>query len=495
MTRRAGGVLLPLLEGPGTEGGTRRSQVYKTCLKAILEGRLAPGARLPSARELARDWRLARNTIDEALSQLQADGFLERRVGNGTYVARDPPGHAAVKRPAAPRPASRAALQTFSAWARRAVHARVPGGSPAPRAFLAGFPALDFFPLDLWQRLTLRCYRAQGRQLLGYFPAMGYEPLREATARHLATSRGVACAPEQVMILTSLIQGVELLGRVLLERDDAVWVEEAGYPNVRVALSMAGARLVAVPLDAEGLDVAAGEALAPRPALVHVTPACQYPTGTRMSLARRLALLQWAEKTGAWIVEDDYQGDFTYEGRPLETLQALDRAGRVFHLGTFTNALFPSLRLAYMVIPRPMCEVFEAVRSQLDDHTHGLQQAVLADFIDGGHLSSHLRRMRAIYKARRDALFGACRAELPREAMLGPAHGGLNVALHLPPALRDGAICARGSEAGLQLVPLSRHAQPGKLNGLFLGYAAIGEREIRAGVRRLARLLDAPPRG
>ncbi|QJR09908.1 HTH-type transcriptional regulatory protein GabR [Usitatibacter rugosus] len=494
MAKAAGGQLFTLLEGPESAGHTRRSQVYKSCLKAILDGRLARGSRLPSARELARDWRISRNTIDEALLQLQADGFLERRVGDGTYVSRDLPSTASRK-PAAMRPASRAAQASYSAWAQRALHSRLPGGSPQPRAFFAGFPALEFFPLDLWQRLTTRRYRTGGRDLLGYMPSMGLPALREATARHLAISRGVTCAPEQVMILNSLIQGVELLSRVLLERDDAVWVEEAGYPNVRTALSMSGARLVPVPMDEEGLDVAAGQELAPKPALVHVTPAFQYPSGTRMSLQRRLALLEWANRSGAWIVEDDYQGDFNYEARNIEPLQALDRASRVIHLGTYTNAVFPSLRLAYMVIPPPLCAVFEAVRSQLDDHTHGIQQAVLADFIDGGHLSSHMRRMRSIYKSRRDTLLGELHATLRDEYPLGPAHGGMNVAMHLPKAMRDAPLCERGWKAGLHLAPLSRHAPTqGGLNGLFLGYAALSEREIRAGARRLARFIEAEHR-
>lgn len=493
MAKSTGGLVFPLLEGPESAGHTRRSLVYKSCLKAIVEGRLARGTRLPSARELARDWRMSRNTIDEALLQLQSDGFLERRVGDGTYVAQDLP-RTLARKPAALRPASRAAQASYSAWAQRALHARLPGGSPQPRAFFAGFPALEFFPIDQWQRLTTRRYRTTGRELLGYMPSMGLPALREATARHLAVSRGVTCSPGQVMILNSLIQGIELLGRVLLERDDAVWVEEAGYPNVRTALSLSGAHLVPVPLDAEGIDLAAGQALAPKPAMVHVTPAFQYPTGTRMSLARRLALIEWANRTGAWIVEDDYQGDFNFEARNIEPLQALDHGSRVFHLGTYTNAAFPSLRLAYMVIPPPMCAVFEAVRSQLDDHTHGLQQAVLADFIDGGHLHSHLRRMRSIYKSRCEALLAELRAALPGEFRLGPAHGGMNLALHLPKSVRDTALCERGWQAGLHLAPLSRHGPDGRLNGLFLGYSALSEREIRAGARRLARLLDGQPR-
>ena len=497
MVKRAGGVLLPLLEGPETAGLTRRSQVYKTCLKAILEGRLARGARLPSARELARDWHLARNTVDDALLQLQADGFLERRTGDGTYVAGHLPGKVAARHPVATRPpstAGREAVATASRWARYAVHSHRERIAPKQGAFLAGLPALDHFPLELWQRLTLRRLRASGREMLGYFPSMGYEPLREATARHLATARGVACSPAQVMILNSTIQGIDLLGRVLLERDDEAWVEEPGYPNVRVALAMSGARVVPVPVDDEGLVVGAGDRRAPRAALVYASTSCQYATGVRMSLKRRIELLQWADRSGAWIVEDDYQGEFSYEGRHVESLHSLDRGERVFHIGTFTNALFPSLRLAYMVIPRPLCAVFQAARSQLDDHTHGLQQAVLADFMDGGHFNSHLRKMKPIYKARRDELVRACRALQGMGARLGPALAGMNAPLHLPRQVADRALCERAAAAGLRLAPLSRYDDGAGLNGLLLGYTALTEREIRAGVRAIGALLQSTTR-
>jgi len=351
---------------------------------------------------------------------------------------------------------------------------------------MGGFPALDAFPIELWQRLTARRLRNDGRALLAYFPSMGHGPLREAAARHLALVRGVVCSPDQVMILNSSIQGVDLIGRVLAERGDEAWVEEAGYPNVRVSLSMSGVKTVNVPVDGEGIDVAAGRARARDAVLAHVTPACHYATGARLSLKRRLALLPWAESAGAWIVEDDYQGEFNYEARPPETLYSLDRGARVLHLGTFTNSMFPSLRLSYLVIPPSMCAVFEAVRAQLDDHTHGISQAVLADFINEGHFSAHLRRMRPIYRERRDALLDACDRYLP-QGTPGPALAGMNMALHLPRSIPDRTLRARGLEAGLALMPLSRYHAA--LNGLHLGFTALTPAQIRDGARRLATLV------
>ena len=479
-----------LLEGPEVARLSQRTRVYKSCLKAILDGRLFRGVRLPSARELAREWKISRNTIDEALLQLQDDGFLERRVGDGTYVAeRLPARFAAEVEPRKMRPASRAgqmAVEAFSTWAQSAVSSHVPHGAPRPKAFMGGFPALDHFPIDLWQRITARRIREDGRALLTYFPTMGYGPLREAVARHLALHRGVVCSPDQVMILTSSIQGIDLIGRVLAERGEEAWVEEGGYPNVSVSLSMVGLKPVRIPVDAEGLDVAAGRSRARGAALVHVSPACNYATGAQLSLKRRLALLQWAETAGAWIVEDDYQGEFTHEGRALETLYSLDRGARVLHIGTFTNSLFPSLRLAYLVIPPPMCAVFEAVRSQLDDHTHGISQAVLADFMDEGHFAAHLRRMRPVYRERREAVLEACERYLP-QGEAGPAVAGMTVALNLPRSIPDRTLRERGSAAGLALMPLSRYQA--SLNGLHLGFTALTPAAIREGARKLAVLL------
>ena len=485
---------VPLIEGEDAGRLSRRSLVYKSCLEAILDGRLWSGARLPAARELARAWKISRNTIDEALMQLQADGFLERRVGDGTYVARKLPADLLSSRPRKLRAASRAgrlAVENFSTWARSAVDTHVPHGAPRPKAFMAGFPAIDAFPLGLWQRLTTRVLRGEARGLLHYFPSMGYGPLREATARYLALTRGVICSPDQVMIVNSSIQALDLIGRVLLERGDEAWIEDAGYPNVRVSLSMSGGKPIAIPVDEEGIDVAAGAKRARNAALVHVTPACHYSTGVPLSLKRRLELLKWAESTGAWIVEDDYQGEFTYEGRPLETLYSLDRGDRVLHVGSFTNALFPSLRLAYLVIPSAMCAVFEAVRAQLDDHTHGIAQAVLADFIDEGHLTAHLRRMRPVYAERREALLEALARHVPR-GYAGPASSGMNVPFHLARPNRDRALRERAHEAGLMLMPLSRYEGMSPLNGFLLGFTALTPAQIRDGARRLGGLIERP---
>jgi len=492
MANRGHVAFLPLQIAPGLTALDLRAQIYKTCVEAIVDGRLAPGMRLPSARLLAADWRISRNTIDDALGRLQAEGFLVRRVGDGTFVATDVGERNDCRRSArtrGPNALGRRALSTLSSWGRSTSAAHSPYSTPRPAAFVAGLPALDLFPLDLWRRLVARRMRVSGRALLGYAPTMGHMPLREATVRHLAATRGVVASADQIMILNSSMQALDLVARVLLEPSESAWVEDPCFPNLRAVLAMAGARIVPVPVDDDGIDVDAGAALAPDAALACVSPSCQYPTGVTLSLERRLALLRWAEAAGAWLVEDDYQCEFTYGTRPIAPIYSLDRGERVLYVGTYTNAVFPSLRLAYLLLPRALVRVFEAVRGQQDDHTHGFMQAVLADFADGGHFSAHLRKMRAIYHARRDALTAAWARELRGAASLGPASSGMNAALNFTRRHPDGAVAVAAQDAGVRVLPLSRYAAGSRgVNGLLLGYTALSERRIETGIARLARV-------
>jgi GntR family transcriptional regulator/MocR family aminotransferase len=351
-------------------------------------------------------------------------------------------------------------------------------------------PDLEAFPLALWRRLAARRMRIEGVRALGYPPALGHPALREALARHLGASRGLVCAPEQVMICNSAMQAIELCVRVLLERGDAAWIEDPGYPNLRTVLAAAGVRAVPVPLDGAGIDVARGVARHAHPALVVVTPACHYPTGVTMTLERRIEVLRAADACGAWIVEDDHQSEFVHRGRPVAALARLD-PGRTLCVGSFSHVVFPSLRLAWRVLPPALVDVFEAVRRQLDDHTHAPLQGALADFIDGGHFAAHLRRMRTLYTQRRDALKRACTRALPPFVRLGPLDAGMTAALHLPSRASDRAVAARAAARGIVAVPLSRYATDANVNGLLLGYAALDERRIVADVAALARVLRA----
>ena len=484
MARAAGGAPIASLE-PSDDDAPLFLRLYRSLRGSILDGRLLPGARLPSTRTLARDLQVSRTTAEEAFAQLLAEGFIERRRGSGTYVAAIESVRAPLVRTARRESGGPRRLAARGAAMRR--HACFPDPS-APRPFTAASPAVDAFPFDAWQSVVTRCLRRSGSRALGTGDPAGYGPLREAIAGYLKVFRGVACGPEQVVITTSSQQAVDLVARLLIDPGDAAWLEEPGYPGARAALLANGARVVPVPVDAEGLCVEAGVRRARLARLAYVTPSHQYPLGMVISLERRLALLDWARRNGAWIVEDDYDSEFRYDGRPLMAIQAIDRDARVIYIGTFTKVLFPALRLAYAVLPPDLVEPFVTARGLLDGHAATLPQMAAAEFFSQGHFGVHIRRMRDLYRERRDALVDAAQAW--RGVSLGPADAGLHLVAHLPKGTDDRAVSARAARHGLDVQPLSRyyHGPPGA-PGLFLGYAALSPREIRRGAEALARVL------
>jgi GntR family transcriptional regulator / MocR family aminotransferase len=487
--KRPRGVLLQPLEGaPPTP--SLRAGVYGRIRGAILAGRLGPGARLPSTRILSSELGISRTTAEEAYAQLVAEGYLLRRVGDGTYVSPRLPGRTRLP---PPRPVRSA--PSLSRRGRELSSAPACLDALVPQPFRAGHPDPALFPVDVWRRLTSRRLRHGGSALLGYGDAAGFRPLRQALADHLATSRGVVCEPEQIVILSSSQQALDLLARLLVDPGDAVWIEEPGYPGARAAFQLAGARLVPVPVDDRGLDVAQGRRRAAAARLAYVTPSHQYPLGHVLALERRLELLAWAREAGAWIVEDDYDAGLRYAGRPLAAVQGLDRDGRVVYVGTFTKLLFPSLRLAWAVLPEPVVEPFVHARRLQDGHPPGLSQAVATDFLAEGHLASWLRRLRDACAERRDALLAALSADLP-EATPCAADAGLHLAVTLP-GLDDAEVHRRALALGVDAPPLSSfRSTPGEPGGLVLGFAALEPAAIRRGVRALARAVaeSARPR-
>ncbi|MDB5360524.1 MAG: GntR family transcriptional regulator [Rhodospirillales bacterium] len=490
MARRSRGLPVPLLEGLDRtgDGGSLLARLHARLRKAILDGALAPGAALPASRRLAEDAGLSRNTVEAVYDQLEAEGFIERRHGSGSFVSTDlperelAPVQAARERqgPAAPTGLSqRGRLMAQPYWREEA---------PAGRAFLPSVPALDLFPRQLWARLLARATRAPGPDHLMAGSRAGFRPLREAIAAYVGSTRAVACSPDQVVVLTSTQQAIDLACRLLTDPGDAVWHEEPGYRAASAAFLAAGARVVPVPVDDEGIDVAAGLRLAPDARLAYVTPSHQYPTGVAMSLARRLQLLAWAARAGAVIIEDDYDSEFRFRGRPLAALQGLDEAGRVVYVGTFNKLMFPALRLAYLVAPPDLAERFVSARVLVDGHTSTLPQAALADFIREGHLGTHLRHMRTVYEERRQALVDAV-AGLDGRLTLGPIDGGMHACAYLPPGGDDVAIAFAARRIGIELRPLSRLYLGPSRPGFILGFAAARPAEIRGAVERLARLL------
>jgi GntR family transcriptional regulator/MocR family aminotransferase len=466
-------------------------QLYAEIRAAVLSGRLPAGARLPATRALAGALGLARSTVVNAFEQLLAEGYLESRVGAGTFVAADLPEAllplSALPAPADP-PTSAVGLSQRGMLLATARVSVISTPRPA-QPFRHGLPDVGSFPLALWTRLLAQRYAAP--TLLDYGDPAGHLPLRAAIADYLNAARGMHCRPEQVIIVSGSQQGLDLAVRLLLDPGDAVWLEDPGYLGARAALRAADATLIPVPVNTEGLDVAAGQALAPQARMAYVTPSHQFPLGVTLTLARRLALLAWAEAAGAWILEDDYDSEFRYAGRPLAALQSLDRAGRVIYLGTFSKVLFPGLRLGYLVVPPSLVGAFTAARAITDRQASGVTQAALADFIAGGHFARHIRRMRTHYAARREALIAGL-ALLGEQIELLPATAGMHLTALLAPGVDDTALTRRAAAYQLDIAPLSAYALgPLARGGLILGYAPFTPEAILAATQRLGRVVEA----
>jgi GntR family transcriptional regulator/MocR family aminotransferase len=466
-------------------------QVYRGVRGAILSGSLPAGAQLPSTRRLADDLAVSRTTVLVAFGQLVAEGYIVGAVGSGSYVASQIPDHLLqVGRPA-PRSA-RVEREAIAVSRRAQAITRTPRRIPRlyPGAFWTGVPPVDEFPLRTWSRLAARRQRnLTTAQLLHTSPA-GHAPLREAIVTHLASARGVRCDASQIIILCSAQEGLDVACRSLLDEGDAAWLEDPCWVGSRGALLSAGARVVPVPVDRHGLDVQKGIALAPDARLVYVSPSHQYPMGVTLTLERRLSLLDWAARTRSWIVEDDYDSEYRYTGRPITALQGLDRAGRVIYLGTFNKTIFPALRIAFLVVPPGLVETIFRVRGIGGQHVPIVDQLILTDFIMEGHFARHLRRMRAIGRERRDALLSAAARDLTGLLDVEQTETGLHTVGWLPPGVDDGAASAAADQQNVEVLPISRcYSGRCPRPGLLLGYAGLKPHEISAGVRRLAAAL------
>jgi GntR family transcriptional regulator / MocR family aminotransferase len=470
-------------------------QLYEGLRSAILSGRLKPGARLPSTRQLAADLNVSRNTVMEAFTQLVAEGYLTSAMGSGTRVSTTLPDHLLTARPEAARRADPPAAPRLSQ--RGQLIAGVPPVPTTswrrPVAFYPGIPAYELFPSTIWRRLLVRRW-ADGvdRTLLDYGDPGGYAPLREAIADYVRTSRRVSCDADQVIVVGGSQQGLDLAARVLLDPGASVWAEDPGYPGARSVLTVAGARIVPVPVDVDGIDVDEGLRRCGDPRLIYVTPSHQFPLGYTMSLPRRLRLLDLAATAEAWIIEDDYDAEFRYNDRPLPALQGLDDVGRVIYAGTFSKSLFPSLRLGYLVVPRALVDVFLTARALTDRHRPTLDQAVLADFLADGHFLRHLRRLRAAYAQRREVLLEALDRHLHGAIRVGSHQAGTHLIAWLPDGVSDSRIADLAAEDGMSAPPLSHWAiDRTDMNALVLGYTGFSVPSIRYRAKRLAELVTA----
>jgi GntR family transcriptional regulator / MocR family aminotransferase len=482
-------------------------QIYLALRAGILERRLAGGARLPSTRALASDLAVSRTTVLGAYDQLAAEGFITSKAGGGSRVLGVVPTPGS-RGPSVPRSlprlrnADEAGLKEISVLAAsmmaaygESTEAGVAEATASRRVcapFTPGIPALDAFPTGTWALLTARRWRRDPAELLLPDDGPGYRPLREAIAEYAFMARAIRCTADQVIITAGAQQGIDLAARLLLNPGDEVWMEEPGLPPVRAAFAGVGARVVPVPVDDEGIDVARGRAAAPKARLAFTTPSFQAPLGVVMSLQRRLALLDWAVAARAWIIEDDYNGEFRYDRRPLASLQGLEHPGsrRVILLGTFSKTLFPALRLGYAIVPPELVHAFALARLTADRHSPVVEQAVLADFIAQGHFARHMRRMCALYAKRQGSFVSLARSVLGDLLRVEPAPAGMRLLGWLPPGVGDERVARQAAKRGIDVVPLSRlRLVPSRLGALLLGYAPFSAAETRQGLAVLAEVI------
>lgn len=467
-------------------------QLYDQLREAILTGRLEPGRRIPATRTLARELDISRTTVLTAVRRLMVEGFLEARVGAGTWVSEsieeELRGHQDRRdsdEPTGPRPTSERADRLHG------LTASVPTSWAPARPFQVGVPALDAFPGDGWARLVGRRWRRASGTDLGYADRTGSRALREAIAEYVGLSRGVTGGPDRILVTSGSQVGLALTAQTLLDPGDTAWMEDPGYGGARGALVAAGARTVPVPVDGDGLDVEAGRRTEEEARLAYVTPSHQFPLGVTLSLERRLALLRWAEERGGWVLEDDYDSEYRYEGRPLLSLQGLDDADRVVYMGTFSKTLFPGLRLGFLVLPGDLVEKFAAARYFLDHHPPVPHQEALAEFIRGGDLARHVRRMREVYRERREALVEALEARLGGCLTVLGDRTGLHVTARFLELRDDEEVEATARDRGLGLLALSPfYERETALSGLVLGFGGTPVEETGPAVEKLARVLE-----
>jgi GntR family transcriptional regulator / MocR family aminotransferase len=474
-------LLIPLVEGEPLY-----RQVYVRLRQAILAGAFKAGDRLPSTRDLAEQLGISRTVVVLAYEQLLAEGFVRGRIGSGTYV---PEGVSGSRSAASGKTAElrRSRFGAFAAAVGSTVEFPEPRATPLRYDFAYGRSDVENFPFERWRRILHRRARQTRIRELDYGPAAGSEALREAICVHLRRSRAVACDPSQLIVVNGSQQALDLIARVLIERGDGIAIEDPGYQGTREALRAAGARLHPIAVDRDGLDPAS---LPERARMAFVTPSHQFPTGAILPLARRQRLLHWAKRRNAVIVEDDYDGEFRYDDKPLESLQGLDAEGRVIYVGTFSRTIFSALRIGYLIVPESLRRAFTAAKWLCDRHTATLEQETLAEFISTGMYERHLRRVRRRNAAIRHALLEALDEHMGDRIEITGDGAGAHIVLWPKKRISEEVAVAAAAARGVGIYGVSRYfLQRPSRPGILLGYPRLREAEIREGVRRLAGIL------
>jgi GntR family transcriptional regulator / MocR family aminotransferase len=453
-------------------------QIYERIRGSVLTGKFTPGLRLPSARTLSDRLGVARGTVEMAYQLLASEGYTVSKGAGGTFTA--PMSSNQVRPDWMPRKSRSEILPIAS---------EKTAASALPELFPIGRPAIDAFPRKLWVRLTVRAARSLSLDSLATHDPRGSERLRLAICAYLRISRDIDCDSDQIFITAGYQGALGLIAHLLMSADDRVWVEDPGYFLAYRALKQLAVGLIAVPVDEEGIDVRAGIARAPDAKFAVITPSHQFPTGVTLSISRRLALLDWAIASKSWIIEDDYDSEFHYQGRPLPALKSLDDADRVLFVGTFSKVLHPSLRMGYLVVPRILAETFRNGCGTLHPASGVLEQAVVSEFIDKGHFSRHIRRMKLLYAKRREAVVEAVQRHCGKWMRFDLRAGGMHVIAHLIGGIDADMLRKKAATRGIRLTPLSMAAVESSLGpGLLLGFATIPVAEADGAARRLRRI-------
>ncbi|PBB18528.1 PLP-dependent aminotransferase family protein [Mesorhizobium sp. WSM4313] len=458
-------------------------QLYHGLVAVIRNRTLAPGSELPSTRALAAELGLGRNTIVAAYDQLVTEGYLANRQGARPVIVDLPEGPRETPAEEPPMPLRQPSLRGQQLLSQPYHH-----GRPGHVAFHPGMPDAQSFPFGVWGRLVARRASHGGETLFGTYDVTGHPALKEAIAGYLYSARGVRCRPEQIVITTGAQAAFDLLARLLLDPGDTVWMEEPGYYGAKAAFTVAGARILPIAVDQERGWRLDAPTFSPR--LIYVTPACQHPLGITMRMEERLRLLDIAETTNAWVIEDDFDGEYRFQGRPVPAIQSMDRSGRVIYVGTFAKLLFPALRLGFMVLPQELAGRIVNALSTTGQFAPLLLQAALADFITEGHMSRHLKRMRRIYAQRRQLFREIVTERLRDEITLSPAEAGIQVVGYLKDGIDDIKVSQAAAKRVINVSPLSKYFQnTAPTQGLVLGYAACDAAQTRDGVERLAQAI------
>ena len=484
-------ILLTFISINKQPGKTLNSQLYEQIKNGIYRGMLRAGDRLPSSREMGSQMGISRNSVLRVFEQLTMEGVFETRPGAGTFVSAgaDMLAKSKTQLPAATeKPAHIIACPYGMNNAFKGHTSELEPAVP----FQVSVPMLPEFPFAAWARVSAAVHRQMNKLHLGYDDAQGYLPLRQALAGHLRISRSINCDPENIIIVNSSRQALHLAAELLLNKDDECWMEDPGYPGARSAMSRFGAKVCDIPITGEGIDIEYAMRHHPNGRLVYVTPSHQFPMGSTLSLSQRIKLLNHAAGKNMWIIEDDYDSEFRYNGRPIPALQGIDTNGNVIYLGTLSKVLLPALRLGYIVLPTAaLTRQFAVAKSAIDGQINIITQATIAAFITQGHFARHIRRMRVLYKKAQDDLVNLINLHLPGKLTLIPVDAGMHLLAWLPPDIDAVTVAAQAKRQGLIIHALSQYGTRfNHKNGLILGFAGFGYSEMEKAVLVLKAVLD-----